>query len=986
MKRTLGLAMVLALLAPGVWAQTAGGNIYGTVTDASGAALPGATVTLVATTIGGAPRTATTGGNGEFRFLNLDPGAYKVSVARSGFATMTREVKVNVGVNVNLDFGLKLATKAEEITVTAETPVIDTKRVGTATTLSKEELTKIPQGRDPWAILKTVPGVIVDRVSIAGNEAGQQSIFVGKGAQFTDTMWNLDGVSITDVTSYGASSMYFDFDAFDEIAVSTGGGDLKVQSGGLGLNFVTKRGTNTFHGAARGFFSNHSFAESKNVPAALAADSRLLDGRADQILQIADYGVDLGGPLVKDRLWFWGSYGRNDIRLYRLQNAAQDKTILNNFNAKMNWQASAKDMVSFFFFNGKKDKFGRSPGYAGSEAESATWNQGSFYEQNDCGLPCGMHGLFKLEANHTFSSNFFVNAKYAFFNWGYGFDPRGDASQDLSLDRVADTAKGSAEKFRFLKPWHTWNLDGNYFASGLGGNHELKFGFGYRHWPNTSSGAFSGNKIVAVHNNDDPTDPTSRVAWVTRPGVVKFVGNYASAYLGDTYTRNRLTLNAGARWDRQTASNSPSTADANPVFPNLVPALNFDGNTPAIKWNDISPRVGLTLALDDKRKTVARASYARYAGQLGPLDATFNSPVTYGYTYLAYKWVDRNHDGFAQKDEILTNEGVVYTSGNIDPANPTALTSINKIDTNYHANHDDEVIVGLDREIAANFSVGVAYTWRRGRDTAFWTPRVDSSGRVLTGADYIRLAPVTAGGFTVQPYAPDPSKTGDGARILTNRPDFRLNYSGLEVTATKRLSNKWMFRGAFSWMDWTEQLNGTAAFQNPTSVDIDSVIQGGYPGGAASGLCGACIDGGIVALKSYGAKTNTYFNAKWQVSANGLYQLPGDFEIGAALIGRQGYPKAIEIRTGLGADGNRRVLPGALDLQRYKDLWNLDLRLAKNLKLGGSSALNITIDAFNVFNTGTILQQNRQINSSAFAQILEITNPRIVRVGLRLQF
>jgi len=653
------LAIVLGLM-PAAWAQVSSGNVYGTVNDEQGAVLPGANVSIASNAIGGAPRTTTTGPQGDFRFLNLDPGTYKVSVSIGGFATTTRNVIVNTGINVNLAFSMKMAGVSETVNVTGETPTVDTKRVGTATTLTKEELSETPQGRDPWAVLKTVPGVIVDRVSIAGNEAGQQSLFTGKGAQMTDTMWNLDGVVVTDTTSYGASASYFDFDAFDEIAVTTGGGDLKVQTGGLGLNFVTKRGTNTFHGSARLFGSSHKAGESKNVPGEIASSSTLLDGRADQIRQIADYGFDLGGPIVKDKLWFWGSYGKNDIRLYRYTSASADKTILKNWNAKVNWQASSNDMVSFFFFNGAKEKFGRDPGYEVNNA--ALWNQGNFYPESSCGLPCGAHGLWKAEINHTFSPNLFADAKYAFYNWGYGFDPQNDGSQDLSIDHVAGTAKGSAEKLRFTKPWHTANVDGSYFFTGLGGNNELKFGFGYRHWPNTSSGAFSGNGIVSVHNNDDPSDPASRVAWVTRPGVVKFEGNNLSGYLGDTLTAGRLTVNAGARWDRQEAKNQASVAPANPLFPELLPGLNFDGNTPKITWNDVSPRVGLTVALDEKKRTVARASYARYAGQLGPLDATFNSPVTYGYTYLAYRWVDRNGDGFAQKDDPKLVAGAILVA------------------------------------------------------------------------------------------------------------------------------------------------------------------------------------------------------------------------------------------------------------------------------------------------------------------------------------
>jgi hypothetical protein len=147
------------------------------------------------------------------------------------------------------------------------------------------------------------------------------------------------------------------------------------------------------------------------------------------------------------------------------------------------------------------------------------------------------------------------------------------------------------------------------------------------------------------------------------------------------------------------------------------------------------------------------------------------------------------------------------------------------------------------------------------------------------------------------------------------------------------------------------------------------------------------VDGGIIALKSYGSKTNTYFNAKWQFSASGMYQLPGGFELGASLLGRQGFPKASVIQTGLGADGSRRLLPaGGLDRERHDDFWNLDLRLAKPIKLHGSTSLNLTVDLFNVFNTDTVLQRNRQLASSVYDQVLEIANPRILRIGVRLQF
>ncbi len=214
MKRMIGLVLALILAAaPGAWAQFTGGNIFGTVTDSSGAVLPGATITLTSDRSGA--RNVTSGAQGEFRFLNLDPGAYKLLVSMNGFNKASREVTVNAGSNVTLPFSLKVASLSEAVDVTAEAPVIDVKRVGTSTTLTNTELSETPQSRDPWAVLKTVPGVLVDRVSIAGNEAGQQSVFAAKGASPSDAVYTYDGVVITDSACGGCSSMYYDFDAFD---------------------------------------------------------------------------------------------------------------------------------------------------------------------------------------------------------------------------------------------------------------------------------------------------------------------------------------------------------------------------------------------------------------------------------------------------------------------------------------------------------------------------------------------------------------------------------------------------------------------------------------------------------------------------------------------------------------------------------------------------------------------------------------------------
>ena len=971
MKRIVGLAVALALgSTPMLLAQASSGNIYGSVSDASGAVLPGVTVTITGSRTGA--RSTTSGSQGDFRFLSLDNGTYKLAVALAGFATVNREVIVTTGQNVNLSFAMKVATVEETVTVTAETPVVDTKRVGTATTLTKEELAQVPQSRDPWAVLKTVPGVLVDRVNVAGNESGQQSGFVSKGSLASDTQWNLDGVVITDVNSNGASSSYFDFDAFEEINVSTGSGDLKVQTGGIGINFVTKRGTNSFHGLVRGFLAHHDL-QSSNLPDELVGDPRIGNSdNANHTDQILDWGAELSGPIIKDKLWFWGSYGKNDIRIARL-NQTQDKTILKNKNAKINWQASPNDMVSLFWFDGAKVKLGRDPGLVGDPDTSFLWNQGNFYPEEGCGVPCGLHGLWKAEWNHTFSPNFFMNAKYAYYGWGYGFAPIGGADQQGGVDFALDQAFGSYLGFTARKPWHIANLDGNYFTNGWGGQHELKFGFGYRKHPARTTTTFSGNQILAFNNGGG-----DYAARVTRQRNVKFTETVYSGYLGDSFTKGRFTANLGVRWDRQNSFNEPSTAPANPAFPELLPELAYDGAGSTITWNNFSPRASLTLALDEARKTVARASYSRYAGQLFPNDVTTVSPVGGYSTFLAFRWNDRNGDHFAQKDEVLTDQLLYYN--NVDPNNPTALTSTNIIDPDYHASTDNEVIVGLDREVAGNFSVGAAYTWRKVTDIPGFFPRIG-----ITRNDYTPNAPVTQNGYTAQTFSPDPAVIAayNSGRNLTNRQEYSTGYNGVELTLVKRLSNKWFARAAFSYMDWHENIEGPNSVANPTRTQNT----GGQSGRTQTAFGGPQVDGGQIAPQSGGSgKGDIFYNARWQFVANAMYQLPANFEVATSIFGRQGYVYPIMMRLPGGGDGTQSALGVAtLDEERYETLWDVDIRLANTIKLGRTS-MQISLDLFNAFNSGKILARNRQANSGAFGDPTDVLSPRILRLGVRLNF
>src|SRR5581483_3670451 len=216
------LVVLLLLIATSSFAQYQSGNIYGKVQAKDGSILPGVTVTLTGI---GAPQTAVTGTNGEFHFVNLAPGTYALKAELSGYGIATRSgIGVRVAQNADITITMNPSV-AESITVTAEAPLIDTRKVGTGTSVPRVEMDKVPSARDPWVILQTVPSVQVDRVNVGGNQSGQQSNYLAKGAATRENTWNMDGVTITDMAAIGASPIYFDFDSFEEMQVTTGGSD-----------------------------------------------------------------------------------------------------------------------------------------------------------------------------------------------------------------------------------------------------------------------------------------------------------------------------------------------------------------------------------------------------------------------------------------------------------------------------------------------------------------------------------------------------------------------------------------------------------------------------------------------------------------------------------------------------------------------------------------------------------------------------------------
>src|SRR5262245_15304516 len=218
-------ALCVALFAVSAFAQFQTGNIYGKVQAKDGSVLPGVTVTLSGV---GAPQTTVSDAQGNFRFLNLSPGAYTLKAELSGYGVATRS-GVSVRVAQNADVAMTLnPSVSESITVTAEAPLLDVRKAGAGSNVTKVEMEKIPTSRDPWTVLQQAPAVQVDRMNVGGNQSGQQSVYNAKGADSAQNTWNMDGVNITDMGATGSSPLYFDFDSFEEMQITTGGSDPRV--------------------------------------------------------------------------------------------------------------------------------------------------------------------------------------------------------------------------------------------------------------------------------------------------------------------------------------------------------------------------------------------------------------------------------------------------------------------------------------------------------------------------------------------------------------------------------------------------------------------------------------------------------------------------------------------------------------------------------------------------------------------------------------
>jgi hypothetical protein len=941
---TLGFASTAA-------AQVFTGRVDVTVGDSTGGRLPGVSVEIT----GPVNQTRVTDAQGQAHFLNLPVGTYALQATLSGFNSyVNSNVQVVSGASTPLSATLGVAGTAETVDVIAATPTIDPRRETTTTNVTIEELQNIPSARDPWAVMQTVPTVYMDRVNVGGSESGQQSGYNAKGAQDTDNTWNIDGVPVTDMGATGASAFYYDFDSFQEMAVTTGGADAQNPTGGVQLNMVLRQGLNTPHGDVRLYWEDQKL-QSVNISPSLAAALGNTSGKGNRTDKYQDYGFDLGGPLLKDRVWIWGTMAKTEINLLTLT-GDPDNTMFKNYALKVDGQANRNIRGNFTFYENNKIKDGRNAGP--TRPPATTWNQ------------TGPTKYYKGQGDFVLGTHLFASAKYAHVDSSFLLAPAGGLGIDYYFDD-GGVAHNTFYQYQSTRPQDYAGGDANYFA----GKHEVKFGAAWRSTPLSTEQIWPASHIVASWN----TYPDMNVQ-VARDYASATTAKYINAFVTDTISLDRLTVIGGVRFDRQESSLGAAQVPGVTDFP-ILPALSAPAVSGVFTWNNVTPRIGITYAVDEARKSIVRASYAMFASQLPGDEAKFVSPIQYSYAY--YNAVDRNADGIAQINEILFDRG--FTSTGFDPNNPSRVSTVNTIDPNVKAPLTHELLIGMDREVVANLGISATFTWRRMSDLTWKVP----TG--VRAADYIQTGTLSGtapelGSYNVPVYALRPSAVVPVGQTETNRPDYHQRYWGIEISATKRMSNRWMARLGFSTNDWREY------FDNPATAIIDPT-----PAPAAKlpvrPFAGPLVNGGLTIRRSDGSgKSNIFLVApKYQIVANGSYQGPWGFHFGGNLVARQGYAEPFfksQVDTGDPLGLKEVLLVDKADAFRLPAVTSLDARVEKRFTFG-TAHVALDFDVFNLLNSGTILGKQYDVRldgPTGFGQVLEIMNPRIARLGVRFTF
>ncbi|HEY7215100.1 MAG TPA: TonB-dependent receptor, partial [Thermoanaerobaculia bacterium] len=748
---TVALVLFLSILFSGsVFAQLQTGNLYGTVTDDQAAPLPGATVTLTGP---GAPQVQVTDAQGHFRFLALAPGIYVIKAEMEGFSTFDYpNIDVKIGRNTTVDVPMTLEGV---ITVTGESPLLAERRLS-KDTVSAAELEKIPTARDPWEILKTTPGVLVDRINVGGHESGcgSSSRLSEADADEGEDFAGPDTLMTTAMSAAGSLPADLDFEAFREIP-TPGDPDIRLRP---------RRGTNEWRASGSYTESGGDLAGGGHS----AETNRTSSSRAGR--------AELGGSLVVDKLWIWGDAGYHDVQSIALGGQEEEQS---GRSGRFKLNAQMGNNVSTLLAASRGDVEGSGIGAAPTRAPETTWEED------------GRETVWAVESTAIVSPNFYITASFGNVDGRLDELPRsaGEAAR-IGPDGVA---RGSWFGVREERRTRQARLDASLFQGGST-YHEITFGGGWRREEEDSILAppdplgISGS-LLSLAN-----DFALAESW--RGGRADARIETSGLWLQDKMDADDWTLSAGLRADGQD--------------------LGIAGGPRP--WT-FSPRLQLLRTLREEQDMQLRVSVARFASRLDARVPWHLDPGAPAVLRALFTDRDGDlFPDPGEPIQILHGEGLDPLRPDLDPdaVDPRLRPEISdEAGLGFHHVMRSDFLVSLhatwrrtrdlleERLLVRDAATGAVFTATAGD----WVPAGRLTGVLPDGTPYD--APF---------WDLRPGLTWTGGTLLTNGDRQREDF-GLTATWNKRLADGWMTKGSVAWHDDHQRLGPDfRRFDDPTNT------------------------------------------------------------------------------------------------------------------------------------------------------------------------
>jgi hypothetical protein len=886
----------MAVAALPVAAQVQTGSILVRVTDAQGGAVPGVTVTLTSPVLVAGTMTGTTDTGGVNRFPSLQPGIYSVKVELQGFRTVIREnVVVQVGQTVPLDLDLTVATVAETVTVTGTSPVVDTTTANTSVNLGEQLLQATPGGRDIWSLVEyKVPSLLITRPDVGGTSGGLQGVFNARGTTSAQNSSYLNGINVGDPAAIGAAGFYYDFDAFEDIQVSTGAHDITVPSSGVFLNMVTKSGGETWRGRLTGAWLGDA-TQGQNID-----DNLLRHGfrpETNAVDFVSDVNISGGGPVLARKLRIFTSF--RDWRVHVNVPAAfstlvLDRTDITSGLINANYQLNDNNRLTGLYSRQYYKKPNRFLTASNVTVLESTNNEDDVFD------------IYQVLLNSVVTQKFFVDARVGLNRIFFPTYLNGNDQTllDTATNIRTRNAASGAERWRDR---YQMNTTGQYYVDeALGGRHEFKFGVDYSHMPVEQRDVRFGDVDLTYSS---ATGLSQNVTLFATPVYSKTALDVLSLYAQDSVSWNRLTVTAGLRWEHLNGYLPEQSSPASSWFPDLQ--RTFDEIPNVVDWKTVGPRISAAYDLLGNGRTGLKIAAGRYYYMIasgGGILGGFNPNGNYSEQYA---WNDLNGDRHFQAGE-QTGTPV------ISRVNTTTVTR----DADYRRPYTDEFTGGIDHELFPALRLSVIATHRAEKDIqatsnpanpydTFLTTRADNGRDGVAG---------TADDGTFQFF----NRTSSAANLthFTTDPTFRQTYNGVEITGTKRMSNRWQMLMGYTYSQTRQK--GLSVSTNPNSL-----------------------------INAEGPVTGQIGDRPHQFKVTGTYILPF-YDIGfAANLNRQsGAVITRSINTAQTVGGNTAVNVEPLGSYRLPTRTAADMRLFKTTNIGTRS-LELSVDVHNLTNANT---------------------------------